>query len=146
MDEFKVIETQEQFDEAIKERLNRERKKSSEATAELQKELDSYKSQLEAYQTKEQEFSNASSQIDELKKKIAEYEADSVKTKIAIECNLPLTMKDRLRGNTEDEIRADAQALIDLIPKPQAPSRSTETIVTPEEESKRELRGMLKNL
>lgn len=44
-------------------------------------------------------------------------ETDNLKRRIAAETSLPAELIDRLRGETEDELKADAQALLKLIPK-----------------------------
>lgn len=142
-----TINSQEELDNIIKDRIGRLNKQHLEATAELQSKLDSANSLIEDYRKNEEEAKGkTSAEVEELKKQIAKYETDSVKTKVAIEIGLPLEMRDRLRGNTEEEITADAQALLSLIPKPSAPSRSTETVINPEDASRQELREMLKNL
>ena len=60
--------------------------------------------------------SQYSSEIEGYIQKIADYETDSVKTRVAIDMGIPLKLKDRLKGTTEDEIRADAELYLVCIP------------------------------
>lgn len=116
-DEFKVIETQEQFDEMIKSRLEK-------AKASVRSEFadyDSIKLDL-ANATKEKEELNGrisafETQVAELTAKLAKSETDSAKTRIAREEGLPFEMVSRLTGTSEDEIRADAKELAKLFKK-----------------------------
>lgn len=111
MAEFKAIETQEQFDSMIKDRLER-------AKADVRKEYADYesiKSSLAEKTNKETELtgkvSDYEKQIGELKGKLSKSETDSAKTRIAYELGLPFEMCSRLVGTTEEEIRKDAEAL-----------------------------------
>lgn len=147
--EFEAITTQEQLDSIIKGRLEREAKKHSEATAELQRELDTLKAshteaseKLREYETKAAE---TSTELEGLRAQVKKYETDSVKTAICKEFNIPFEMRDRLRGETEEEIKADAQALASLLPKQSAPQKSTETKPNGDDNSAA-LREMVKNL
>jgi hypothetical protein len=47
-------------------------------------------------------------------------ELDRIKTKIGAKLNLPAELLDRLRGETEEDIEADAKTLLAVIPKPVA--------------------------
>ena len=47
-------------------------------------------------------------------------ELDALKSRIANEIGLPAEFANRLDGDTEDELRADAQVLLAALPKPQA--------------------------
>ena len=118
MSEFKIIETQEQLDNIIGARLQRK----EESIRNEYKDYDSLKQQVAEFATKEKGFNDQiqaltkekdeiSSTINSLNTKIAQYEMDSVKTRACIENGLPLDMAGRLRGETEEEIKADASAL-----------------------------------
>ena len=131
MAEFKPIETQEAFDEAIKERIAREREKFKDhdelrkKNEELAEQLNAAKSQLQESGTVKEEFEK---QIAERDAKIKGYETDSAKTRIALEMGIPFEMGSRLHGDTEEEIRKDAEAIKDMlnITKPVAPSADPE--------------------
>lgn len=129
-EEFKIIETQEAFDEAIKARLERNTRAVTEAVT---KQYEGYISPDDAKKsadriealTKELEASKAS--VAELTAKNSAYETSSVKMKIAQEYGLPLELAERLNGKTEDELKKDAESLSALIkPNHQPKPRSTE--------------------
>ena len=119
--EFKKIETQEQFDEAIKDRLVREAKKyegymSPEDVAKLN---DDFSKKIEELNKSSTDYA---SQIDSLNKSIQEkddqikkYETNSVKMRICLNNGLPFEMASRLTGTTEEEIQKDAEQLAKLM-------------------------------
>lgn len=117
MAEFTPIMTQEDFDAAISERLKREQAKYSD--------YDTIKSDLS---TLRGQLSDKDGEISTLRGQIKGYETDSVKTRIALETGLPLELRSRLTGGTEEEIRADADKLAKLFvqQKGPAPLRDTE--------------------
>ena len=131
MAEFKPIETQEAFDEAIKERIARERDKYKDYE-EIKKLNEELSSQVQAVKEKLQESGNSGKeyekQIEELNARVKGYETDSAKTRIALEMGIPFEMGSRLHGDTEEEIRKDAEAIKSMlnITKPLAPSADPE--------------------
>lgn len=116
MADFKVIETQEAFDEAIKSRLQRERDG-------LLKEYGNEKSQLEQEVRKlqkelEEAHNLTTRNTEELEKTSSELEGlklQSLKTRIAISTGLPPDLANRLQGTTEKELEEDAQSMKQLI-------------------------------
>lgn len=128
---FEAITSQEQLDSIIKGRLDRESKKHSEATAELQKELEQLRTSNTEMSTKlkgyDEKYANVDSVIADLQGKVRNYETDSVKTRVSREYGIPWEMRDRLRGETEEEIRADARTFSELLPKSSAPRKSSDT-------------------
>ena len=136
MGEFKEIKTQEEFDIAIKERIERERKTLSEKYFdydELKKQNTEYEAQVsklsgdkENLEKEKQQFENM---VAELNSKIKSYETDSAKTRIALESGLPYELAKRLNGTTEEEIKKDAESLAKLVSKKEtAPISSGEPI------------------
>jgi len=135
MSEFKVIETQEQLDAIIKDRLSRNTKT---VTDEVKKQYEGYISPDDAAKGKktlEDEIEKLKKQITEkdtsissLEKKNKEYEIASVKAKIAREHGLPAELAERLKGENEEEYKADAEALSKIITpeKPPAPMFNSE--------------------
>ena len=131
--EFKAIETQEDFDAAIKARLDRNTKT---VTDEVKKNYDGYLSPDEAKKLTAQTESLCQ-QVEALTKQLAErdgsiadltaknkaYETASVKARIAHEKGLPFELADRLSGETEEDIAADAEKLAQFVSagKPPAP-------------------------
>ena len=150
MGEFKTIETQEQFDAAIGDRLKRERET-------IRKEFDGYLSpedvakKYAGYLSQEDVAKKYKGYLspEEVAKKDAQikgYESASVKTRIAHEVGLPYELAARLSGETEDDIRKDAEGLFKLIGKQDvAPLASTERGV-PEENTRAALKNVLDGL
>lgn len=133
---FKVIETQEQLDEVIKERIERAKKSVAEGYADYE-DLKKAKSGLEkqvadlteqAKKKDEQDKENEQILAD-LKAKVHEYEMSSAKTKIALEEGLPFELANKLTGEDEDAIRADAQNMAKFVQAKQtAPIGSAEPV------------------
>jgi uncharacterized coiled-coil DUF342 family protein len=121
MADFTVIETQEQLDKVIGERLKRAEKQAAEKYADY----DDLKKQ-NAQLTEQVQKHKAT--VDELNAKVHQYETASVKTKVALEMGLPYQMASRLTGDDEKAIRADAEAMVKLIGdnRPTAPLGSSE--------------------
>lgn len=127
--EFKPITSQEELDAVLKDRLNRQSEKHSrelseklasfeeaktklaEAEAkigELNSTIESNATQLSDLQSKYDESTKLLSEKDATLKK---YERDSVKNAIATEYGIPAELANRLTGETEEEMRADAELL-----------------------------------
>lgn len=109
MSEFVPINTQEEFDAAIKDRIERERQKFGDYD-EIKTQRDTA---LTAVAEHEQTITQLKSDIDGLK-------LDAAKTKIAHEYGLPQEMASRLTGSNDEEIRKDAEGMSALF-KAQAP-------------------------
>lgn len=138
MEEFTPITTQEQFDVAIREKLKRER----EAISKKYSDYDDLKKKVSDYETQigdltrtigesKEKYAGYDKTLADMKAKLKCYETDSVKTRIALESGLPYAMATRLSGETEDDIRKDAQSLIQLMESrsPEAPPlRSNEPV------------------
>lgn len=115
MSEFKVIETQEQLDEVLKDRLGREKKKHSEEVASLQARITELEGQNEQLtkdiESSTEKYANYDTELEGLKAKVSEYENAAEKRKIAKEYGLPDEMISRLRGDNADEWKQDAESL-----------------------------------
>lgn len=117
-EEFKAITTQEEFDSAIQSRLARERAsvakqysdydslKDRVAKAEEEKKTFTAKAAEDA-----QKITDLQKQLEEANGKVKGFETDALKTKIAEEEGLPLALRTRLNGSTEEELRKDAKSL-----------------------------------
>ncbi|MBR1750840.1 MAG: DUF4355 domain-containing protein [Ruminococcus sp.] len=118
MSEFKVIETQEELDNIIRDRLARNTKT---VTAEVTRQYEGFISPDEqAKLTKKIEELTASlsekdTSIADLTAKNAAYETAAVKARIAREYGLPAELADRLSGTNEQEFKADAEALAKFV-------------------------------
>lgn len=100
MADFKPINTQEEFDAAIADRLKREREKFSD-----------YDQLKNAAADHKKTVDGLNEQINNMKTQISAYETASVKTRIAHEMGLPYEFASRLSGSTEEEIKKDAQSM-----------------------------------
>lgn len=155
MSDFKVIETQEQLDAVIGERIKREKET-------LSKKYEGYLSP-DDFNTKKAEYdktigdlngklkeatdriANHDKEIAERDTKIKGYETDSVKTRIAHELGLSYDAVGFLKGDDEETIRKSAESLKNLVGNnTTAPLASTEGNLDKAEDAayKNVLRGM----
>ena len=122
MGEFEPITTQEQLDEIISARLKRDR----EATAKKYADYDDIKGKNDEYVKRIAELEKANSdlttkyegydsQLLDLQNECKEYEAKKKKTDIALEYGLPYGMASRLIGDTDEDIRKDAQDMMAMM-------------------------------
>ena len=131
MSEFKTIETQEELDNIVKERIRREREKFADyddlkkRVSELETENRALKSTVE---DNKQTRAGLDAQITELQGQVSNYETASLRTRIALQNGLPYDLADRLQGADEEALRADAERLAGFMrpATPQAPLRDTE--------------------
>ena len=120
--EFTPITTQADFDAAIAPRLQRERATAVKPFADY----DDIKRERDTLRTDKDDLT---AQLTDANAKIKRYEAASVKTRIAHDKGLPYEMAERLNGETEDEISADADRLVKIIGathEPAAPLADTD--------------------
>lgn len=137
MGEFTPIETQEAFNEAIKDRLTRAEAKWQERysnylspedleskTEDLNRQIAELGNSLNAANDK----ANADAKtIADLEGRIKSYETASVKSRIAHEVGIPFELANKLSGEDEESIRKDAEALLPFVSKKQnAPLRNPE--------------------
>lgn len=150
MSEFKIIETQEELDNIVKERIRREREKFADYD-ELKKRVSELETENSALKTTveddKQTRAGLDAQITDLQGKVSNYETASLRTRIALQNGLPYDLADRLQGTDEASLTADAERLAGFMrpaPVPQAPFKDVE----PELGSGKELemRQMLKEM
>lgn len=150
MSEFKIIETQEELDNIVKERIRREREKYSDyeelkkRVSELETENSALKSTVE---DDKQTRAGLDAQITDLQGKVSNYETASLRTRIALQNGLPYDLADRLQGTDEASLTADAERLAGFMrpaPVPQAPFKDVEPEVSSGKEL--EMRQMLKEM
>ena len=137
-EDFKVIETQEEFDRAIKDRLARKEKELAETYKEYLS-PDKASSLKEEYEKK---LAEANKKLDEVADKLKSHDAivseltdratkaetSLMKSRIAHECGVPIELAERLVGTTEDELKKDAESLAAFMkPASAPPARTTET-------------------
>ena len=150
---FEVIETQEQLDKVIGTRIERAKEA---AKAEFQSKLDELDTLTNKLEEKESKITSLSEELEtakaaktaneakiaDLTAKVQKYESDSVKTRIARECGLSVELANRLSGDTEEDIRKDAEALKGIVG-----STSVQRInYNPESTAKDEENAALKNM
>ncbi len=115
MADFTPIETQEQLDRIIGDRIRRAEAKAVEPYADydaLKQQVASLTDQI----SKQAETINGNQAVvDDLNAKIHQYETASVKTAVALELGIPYQMASRLTGDDEAAIRKDAEAMAKLI-------------------------------
>lgn len=131
MSDFKVIETQEQLEEVLKDRLKRERdtvKKDYEGYLSPQDVEEKYKGYLSPDDVEKKYKDHLSPEkVAELNAKIKGYETDSVKMRIAHEAGLSYEAVQFLRGEDEESIKKSAESLKGLVGASHAaPLASTE--------------------
>ena len=131
MGEFTPIETQEALDSIIGERLKRDREAQAKKYDGYVKPEDyaakckEYDDTIAGLQKSIEDGKTAASELESAKAQIKKYEIGSVKTKVAHELGLPYEMAERLRGDTEEDIRKDAESLKGMFPKKPAPPLSS---------------------
>lgn len=139
---FTPINTQEEFDAAISERLKRERDKLEKQYSDydalkgragladsLQKQLEQANAQLVKAQA---DLGVANAQlgtVNELTARAAAAERANLQYKIAADVGIPLELAGRLAGEDEAAMRADAESIMPLL----ARSRETQPLFKPDE-------------
>lgn len=98
--EFNPINTQEEFDAAVTARYG--------DIGNLQQQINTLTGERD---THAQTIAARDKTIAELQGKVKGYEATALKQRIAKEKNIPLDMASRLTGETEKDLRADADAM-----------------------------------
>lgn len=151
--DFTPINTQEEFDSAIKERLTRERETAAKKyegyvpKAEHEKSINDFQKQLDDLTAK---YADSDKTIETLKTQVHKYETDSVKTKIAHEVGLPYGMASRISGESEDDIRKDAESLKALVgstsPKPAQATNEKEPSNNPTAQNRAAYKKLLTSL
>lgn len=111
--------TQEDVDKIVQDRLGREQKKYADYD-ELKKakeKLDELeKSQMTEQEKLKAELDKAKKEAEDAAVKAAALELERTKEKICREAGLPEGFADRLKGATDEEIKADAESLKKLVP------------------------------
>lgn len=131
MADFKVIETQEDFDKTIKDRLERKEKevaekykdyvapdKASAMKAEYEKRLAEAQKTVQDATTKLSEHDKV---VSDLTKRAMDAEGKLLRNRIAHEKGIPLELASRLIGDSEEELTKDAEAMSAFFAPTQAP-------------------------
>ena len=139
MSEFTPITTQEEFDKAIQKRLAQKEREMAESFKEYMspdkaKELRAdcerkIKEAQDAVKVVEEKLKEKDISVSEITKRAEAAEGSLLKNKIAYENKLPLELANRLIGDNEDELKADAEKLASLVrPASAPPLRSSDVI------------------
>ena len=139
--EFTPIESQEQFDAMVKERVERAKKSAAKEFETQLKDLEGIKEQLAskeeentALKAKITDFESEKKSSEEsyhaMEKELSELKLKALKTQIAMDNNLPTDMADRIKGDDEEAMRADAEKLASYVNRKVAPSFKTEEVPT----------------
>ncbi len=124
MADFTPINTQEEFDAAIGERLKRERETVSKKYGDyedLKKRVADQESQIDTL-TKERDdnakkYAGYDKSLSELQTQVKAHETNSVKMRIAHETGIPFELAAKLSGETEEDIRKDAETMAKFVTK-----------------------------
>ena len=117
MSDFKIIETQEQLDAIISERLRRDREAQAKkyegwkSPEDMQKALEDLNAKVKALEDAATVSQQTIAEKDAEIAKSAKYKTDLEKTRIALAAGLKIEYADRLRGETQEEWEADAKVL-----------------------------------
>lgn len=126
MGEFVPINSQEELDKVLASRLQRERDtvtRSFQAQIEERdQKITGFESTIKDLNKQVETLNGQAGRITELEAKVREYETNSVKMRIARETGLPADLADRITGNDEDAMRADAEGLAKLLKSQSAPA------------------------
>lgn len=155
MSDFTVIETQEQLDSIINERIKSEREELEKKysgyispedyeakTGNYEKELSGLKEALDGANAK---IAGYDKEIADRDLKIKNYESHSLKARIANEAGLSYAAVDFLKGDDEDSVRKSAESLKSLVAvSGTAPLAATEKSNPSDKDAP--LKQMLKNL
>lgn len=135
--EFKPIETQEELDAIISERLKRDREARDKkysgyiSEEELNQKTKDYEERISTLEKELKEASdkgkNHDAELAERDNKIKAYETRSVKSRVAHELGLSYEAVDFLQGDNEDEIKKSAAKLKGLFKVTTPPLASTES-------------------
>lgn len=140
---FKAIETQEELDRIITDRLSRQKEgfdkqlgefdQLKTANADLEKQVGTLQSTIEQSKAGQEDYAK---QLSDLNSKVAGYETANLRTRIALQNGLPYDLADRLVGEDEESIKADAERLSSFVAKPHsAPLKDVEPNIQKDENS-----------
>jgi len=131
-EEFKTIETQEEFDKAIQKRLAQKDREVAErykdymapdAVTALKEEYE--KKLAEANETLSKKTAEQDQLVADLTKRATAAEGDLLKSRIAHESGVPFELAGRLVGKNEEELKADAEKFASYLTPKAAPPLHT---------------------
>lgn len=117
MSEFKKIETQEELDKIISDRLSRQKEKILKDYSDyetVRNENVSLKKSLEELKSSNKDFEDFKEKFSKLENENKDLKLKSLKLKIASEYGIPLNLAERLNGFDENSLKEDALSLSDF--------------------------------
>lgn len=142
---FKAIDSQEALDRIISERLARDRKargvdklegldidellaakqrvdeiEAEKKAAELEK--------LDDIEKRDLTIQEQAAELESLRKQVAEFQSEKLRSEVAAAKGVPLHLASRLRGETKEELEADADELMAALKPAQVPSERPEPV------------------
>ncbi len=122
--------TQAEVDALLSSRLERERRKTEEATAKARTEAERQAAEQQGEYQKLYEAEKAQREATE--QRAAALELAAMRREVADRLGVPAALVNRLQGDTPEALEADAKALMAALPKPGAPNiNSTGSGVAP---------------
>lgn len=127
-EEFTPITTQEAFDAAISARLNRQKESLEQGfqteRETMQKTIQEHESTIanlqKAVKAGEKKTGDQEKELGTLRQQVAGYERTALTERVAEAAGLSRAFAGRLRGDTEEELAADAAELVKLVGAPEA--------------------------
>ena len=105
--------TQEELNAIVAERIKQAQRKATEAAE---------KAQAEARGEFEKLYKQTQAELEAERNERKALELQALRRQVADKVQLPAALVDRLRGDTEADIEADAKSLLAALPKPSAPN------------------------
>lgn len=149
MAEFTPITTQEDFDSRIRDRLERERKTVQQQFADYDTIRTSLGEKTKEAETLTAQLADVQKQFAEAQGQLKSSRSDLAKTRIALEKGLPMELCNRLTGDTEEELRQDAEELEKLFRKrtePQPLFRQEPVTLSKDAEKDAALRSVIRSM
>ena len=159
---FKKIETQEELDRIISERLKREKEKyadyeelkeklkgfedSASDIDELKEKLKTLEEENEKLSSKKEEYDAQNTELKNLKEKLSGIERENLLRKVAKEHGIPETFASRLRGEDEKALNVDAETLSEYMKALEKPAPRKDTEPSGVEKSEASWKSMAQKL
>ena len=120
-------ETEEKSEEQGVDHWKQFSRKNEKAAKQAQKELDEARKQIKQFEDKDKsEQDKLTEKATEAEKRAANAETELLRLRVASKKKLPTELAERLRGETEEELEADADRLSELVKTDGTPSVDTD--------------------
>lgn len=131
MADFKTIETQEQLNEVIKDRLVREREAVKKEYEEKYKDYEDLKTRATGFDDEKKNLEDTILQgkadLDKLQTENKRLTGEALKVKIALQNGIPFEMAAKLSGDDEESLNKDAQNMAKYMQGNKPPLRNPES-------------------